>query len=114
MPDQDVSPLLEQMKSAAERHGLQTEITRHEPPFLVDPNSPFVRKLLELSGTTKAQTINFGTDASQLGHLRQAAIVGPGSIAQAHTSNEFIALDQIARGLEFYSRCIQTWCDRDD
>ena len=114
MPGQDITPLLERMSVAAAEHGLETEITRHEPAFLIDPTSPFVRQLLKLSGTTAARTINFGTDASQLGQLRRAAIVGPGSISQAHTSDEFIELDQITKGIDFYSRCIRAWCECDD
>lgn len=37
----------------------------------------------------------------------QAILYGPGSIAQAHTTNEFVTLDQLEKAFTFYSRCLQ-------
>ena len=34
-------------------------------------------------------------------------VIGPGSIAQAHTQDEWIALEQLEKGVELYSRMIQ-------
>lgn len=36
-----------------------------------------------------------------------AILYGPGSIAQAHTANEFVTLDQMQKAFTFYSRCLQ-------
>ena len=42
--------------------------------------------------------------------LKRIAVVGPGSIDQAHTCDEWIDLKQLALGAEFYQRVIQKWC----
>tara|TARA_B100000530_G_scaffold37579_1_gene21749 strand:+ start:354 stop:497 length:144 start_codon:yes stop_codon:yes gene_type:complete len=45
-----------------------------------------------------------------LGSLKNLIVFGPGSIAQAHTHDEFIDLDQLDKGTEMYSKLIQHWC----
>ena len=47
--------------------------------------------------------VGYGTDASQFPALGVPAVVlGPGSIEQAHTKDEWLALDQLHRGVEVY------------
>ena len=36
--------------------------------------------------------------------------IGPGSIAQAHTFDEWIDLKQLERDTDLYARCIEQWC----
>ena len=42
--------------------------------------------------------------------LEKLLVFGPGSIAQAHTHDEWIALEQLERGTEMYARLIRHWC----
>ena len=50
------------------------------------------------------------TDASAFGQCHIPTLVlGPGNIAQAHTADEFIEIDQLAKGLAVY----QTFLDGD-
>ena len=42
--------------------------------------------------------------------VENLVVFGPGDIAQAHTIDEWIALDQLERGTEQYTRLIRTWC----
>jgi acetylornithine deacetylase len=47
--------------------------------------------------------VPFGTDAGPLGRAGIASLViGPGDIAQAHTKDEWIDLDELAAGVEVY------------
>ena len=47
--------------------------------------------------------VYYGTDASQFSEIGIPAVVlGPGSIEQAHTKDEWLALDQLRRGVEVY------------
>jgi len=47
--------------------------------------------------------VYYGTDASQFPALNVPAVVlGPGSIEQAHTKDEWLALDQLHRGVDVY------------
>ena len=49
-------------------------------------------------------------DAGRFGEKGLAAIaVGPGKIAQAHTKDEFIAVSDLEKGVEFYSNFIRTY-----
>ncbi|HEY6564257.1 MAG TPA: M20 family metallopeptidase [Pirellulaceae bacterium] len=113
MPSQPAEKLVDRLRSLAETAGLEWEVSRQEPPFLVDPQSPFVKRMLEITRNDRPETINFGTDASRLRDLRELVILGPGSIAQAHTSHEYIELEQLTRGTAVYRRLIETWCRPD-
>jgi acetylornithine deacetylase len=42
--------------------------------------------------------------------LHNIAVWGPGDIAQAHTDDEWISLEQLDRGTDLYRRAIQRWC----
>jgi len=47
--------------------------------------------------------VYYGTDGSQFSAIGISAVVlGPGSIEQAHTKDEWLALDQLERGIEVY------------
>ena len=56
------------------------------------------------------RTVTYGTDGTQFTALEKLAVFGPGSIAQAHTFDEWIALDELDRGTQLYERAIQRWC----
>ena len=48
--------------------------------------------------------VGYGTDASTFARAGIPAVVlGPGDIAQAHTHNEWIDLDELHRGVEVYA-----------
>jgi acetylornithine deacetylase len=52
----------------------------------------------------------YGTDGGVLGELSQLVVLGPGSVAQAHTADEWIALEQLRRGADLYQQIIERWC----
>jgi len=110
MPGQNVEPLLERARSAATRLGIQFQITAQYPPFYRDPQSPFIRELLQLSGRSQPRTVCYGTDACVLTDMEHLAVLGPGSIAQAHTHDEWIAVEQLEAGTELYYRIIEYYC----
>ncbi len=110
MPGVDSLEVIRRIGQAAARNGLTWEIVRQEAPFSVPADSEYLRELLLLTESPSAATTNFGTDASRLTALPRLAIVGPGSITQAHTAHEFITLEQLQRGTQFFSRCLARWC----
>jgi len=109
MPDIDVQPLLERVEKVAEENAIELEIVRNEP-FYRDPHSEFVREALKFSNNPKPRTVCYGTDACQFSELEDLIVMGPGSIDQAHTSKEWIALEQLALGTELYDKMIRKWC----
>ncbi len=87
----------------------------HDPPFMQSSglgdkhNRPFaerVAKLVQESGRrSELVGVPFGTDATALAAAGVPTIVfGPGSIAQAHTADEFIEIDELHFAAEFFHR----------
>lgn len=90
-------------------HDLPVEIVNpHEnPPMDTDAGHPVIRRLLALGGTRTAGAPWF----SDAAHLSAGGIpsvcIGPGSIDQAHTADEFIKVDELKAGAEFFTRFIR-------
>ncbi len=110
MPGIDTDPLVERVLNKAEECGLEAEVTDYGKPLYVDPHSAFVRECLELTGRQSPRTVAYGTDGALLGALNKLVVIGPGSIRQAHTEDEWITLDQLEQGTEVYQRMIERWC----
>ena len=110
MPDQDGEILLERAREAAERNGLEFQVLGRGEPMYVDPQSAFVREVLQLAEKASSRTVSYGTDGAMFGELENLLVCGPGDIAQAHTTDEWIALDQLTEGTKLYARMIDHWC----
>lgn len=110
MPGQEPERLIERARKKAVECGLEFHVRINGQPLYIDPQSPFVSECLELAGRPQATTVSYGTDGAMLGALKDLLVCGPGSIAQAHTHDEWIALDQLQRGTELYAKMIRHWC----
>ena len=82
-------------------------VNPHEnPPMETPAGHPVVRRLLE--GGAYLTTAPWFSDAA---HLSSGGIpsvcIGPGSIDQAHTADEFISLDALHEGAGFFSRFVR-------
>ncbi len=111
MPGVDVTPLVERTKKAARKHGLKCTVLRHGRPLYSSPDSPLVQTALKITRTRKATTVPYGTDGVFFAaKMKQMIVLGPGDIAQAHTVDEWIELDQLRRGVDVYSRFIEHVC----
>lgn len=92
--------------------GLDLEISyAHEnPPMETDPTHPMIQKLLATDSHTRCIGAPWFSDAA---HLSAGGIpsicMGPGSIDQAHTHNEFIELSQVDEAQAFFSQFIQSF-----
>jgi acetylornithine deacetylase len=64
----------------------------------------------EVAGGCRSIGVPYATDAAFVAATGVPAVVfGPGSIAQAHTVDEWIALDQLARAAEIYYQWIRRY-----
>jgi acetylornithine deacetylase/succinyl-diaminopimelate desuccinylase-like protein len=81
------------------------QLQRYSPPLDTDEALPWVRRLGQAArGFTTAPWFS---DASYLSGPHCPAIcVGPGSIAQAHTKDEYISLHDLEEGALFFRRWI--------
>lgn len=112
MPGIEAEPLIARARKKAEECGIEFQVRINAGPLYTAPSSPFVRECLELAGRSHPTTVSYGTDGAMLGDLRDLLVCGPGDIAQAHTHDEWIALDQLERGTDLYARMIRRWCCR--
>ncbi|RPI75796.1 MAG: M20/M25/M40 family metallo-hydrolase, partial [Planctomycetaceae bacterium] len=102
--------LLDRAFAAAQKFGLEFRAVPIGRPLYVDPNSQFVREMLHLAGKTSPRTVSYGTDGVMFGELKNLIVLGPGDIAQAHTWDEWIALEQLAAGSALYQKCVEHFC----
>lgn len=110
MPGINVQPLVDRILAKAAECGIEAEEWNYGNPMYTDPKSPYVKECLELADRKASRTVAYGTDGALLGAIKQLVVLGPGSIAQAHTHDEWMALDQFDKGTALYSRMIERWC----
>lgn len=110
MPRIDAESIVAEIKASANKHGLELAIMFSGEPLFSDANSEFISQLLETSGTQKSHTVSYGTDGSCLTGLKDLAVFGPGSIAQAHKDDEWISLEQLELGEAMFGKLIKRWC----
>lgn len=61
-----------------------------------------------ISGNSKLNTVSYAAEAGQFAAEGfQSAICGPGSIEQAHRANEFIAKDELIKGMQMMNKLIE-------
>ena len=73
------------------------------PPLQTDPSHPLIQTLLQCGA--KPVGAAWFCDACFFAEKGMPAIaLGPGSIAQAHTEDEWIAVDELERGVAFFQR----------
>ena len=87
-------------------------VNPHEnPPMETDPDHPLIRRLLATGGTRLAGAPWF----SDAAHLSAGGVpsvcVGPGSIHQAHTADEFIEIAALEQGAEFLTRFVASFAE---
>ncbi|MEN0051704.1 MAG: acetylornithine deacetylase [Bacteroidota bacterium] len=71
------------------------------PALNTAPDQPIVEWVKRLSGNTELDAVSFAAEAGQFAQAGYESIIcGPGSIAQAHRADEFIAKDQLEKGVE--------------
>jgi acetylornithine deacetylase/succinyl-diaminopimelate desuccinylase family protein len=67
-------------------------------------DNPHLKRLGDAIGPHEQIAVPFGTDASTIAPTIPAVVFGPGDIAQAHTKDEWIELDQVERAADILFR----------
>ncbi|MGD7652973.1 MAG: M20 family metallopeptidase [Verrucomicrobiales bacterium] len=100
----------QQLKETIEFHELPVEITyAHEnPPMETPADHPVIHRLQQTDPAIKLAGAPWFSDAAHLSNGGIPAVcMGPGSIDQAHTVNEFIELDALRKGAEFFTEFVR-------
>jgi acetylornithine deacetylase/succinyl-diaminopimelate desuccinylase-like protein len=84
-------------------------IYAHEnPPMETDADNPYIQKLLATNSKIQLDGAPWFSDAAHLSAAGLPSIcIGPGSIAQAHTKDEFIEIDKLLEGEKFFTDFIR-------
>lgn len=92
---------------------LTVEGVVENPPMDVPPDHPWLRRITSIHPSSQPVGAPWFSDAA---HLTAAGIpsvcIGPGSIDQAHTEDEFIAIDALDAGAEWFTTLIRRLAGR--
>lgn len=103
--------LLPGLRAAAPEGGIVTETICEVPALSPEPQGEAETLALRLTGGNRAVTAAFTSEAGQFQQSGISAVLcGPGSIAQAHQPDEFIAADQLAACAAFLRR-LADWAE---
>jgi acetylornithine deacetylase len=114
LPGEGLEEVLRSLADLLEREGLArlvgiAEMLR-DPPLELPPDAPWAQTVLRAARAvtdSEPAAVHYGTDASKFAEVGMAAVVlGPGDIAQAHTANEWVSLDQVRAAAEIYQRVL--------
>jgi len=113
LPDADAGAVLEsiaafardQLLPAMQAQAPESDVTFQPlgayPGLLTDPQGDFARWLAQWSGSDRFATVAFGTEGGLFDEIGMATLVcGPGSMAQGHKADEFVAADQLERCMQ--------------
>ncbi|MDA8967659.1 M20 family metallopeptidase [bacterium] len=109
MPNIDGRDLMAAVEEKAKALGLQYQVCEGGSPLWIDPEVACIQELCELAGGS-AKTVCYGTDGGEFNELKHRVVCGPGDIAQAHTSDEWLELEQLSKGIDLYEKAVRFWC----
>jgi acetylornithine deacetylase len=91
--------------------GVETQARAVVPGLAPEDGSPAEALVLALARKNTTGVVAYGTEAGQFQEAGNPVVVcGPGSIAQAHKPNEFIALSEVRACEAFMGRLLDEVC----
>lgn len=115
-----VIPAVERILEALRTKSPHLTVVQEAPDMVDSPLDPaggeafgaFVATVLNSMGLPDGLSgVGYGTDASSFSRAGIPAVVlGPGDIAQGHTANEWIELEQLRAGVEIYYNLMMSEC----
>ncbi len=102
---------LPEMRRIAPESGIKIASTNRVPAYAADTKSGIVPLTLKLAGQNETFAVSYCTEAGLFQDGGAPAIIcGPGDIAQAHTVNEFIRIEELEKCLRFLGR-LADWAE---
>jgi len=96
---------LPEMRRVAPEANIEIRAINHVSAFAADTASGIVPLTLKLAGQNATFAVSYCTEAGLFQDGGAPAIIcGPGDIAQAHTANEFIRIEELEKCLAFLTR----------
>jgi acetylornithine deacetylase/succinyl-diaminopimelate desuccinylase family protein len=105
----DIREALTRLRSDGAFDEFDLRVIKDGTPFETDPDTALVRRLAaccrDVAGGARCEGAAWFSDAGPFARTcSQVAVFGPGSIAQAHTADEYIELDRLEEGREILKR----------
>ncbi len=107
----DAGGALALLEQSIARLGLPLEIVRpHEnPPMEIPATNPYIHRIQEVWPASKPVGAPWFSDAAHLAAAGLPSVcMGPGSIDQAHTCDEFIAIAPLEEGAAFFADFVRS------
>jgi acetylornithine deacetylase len=102
---------LPEMQRLAPEAEITIQATNQVAAYAADEASGIVPLTLKLAGQNKTFAVSYCTEAGLFqGGGAPAIVCGPGNIAQAHTANEFLSLEELEKCLSFLAR-LADWAE---
>jgi acetylornithine deacetylase len=105
-----VHHILDELVKEGRLLGGHCQLSNRTPAFATDPDSALVQRLqgaiAAVTGhTPAAEGTSWVSDASPFSQVcGETLVFGPGDIAQAHTADEFIDLEELNKGAAIFAR----------
>lgn len=113
MPEVAWEKLVDEIVSLAKQCGVSVGPIAQLNPMYTPADRPFVQDVLQILGKKIPQTVCYATDGGCFQRLADLVVIGPGSIDQAHTADEWISLEQLEKGTEVFAKILRYFaCDR--
>ena len=119
IPKDDARQIIEEFKEHCRKReqelkdvfpNFKIDIKEHHPPVPpldTSENQSIVSLVKRLSGISEWSTVSYAAEAGQFAEGGYESIIcGPGSIEQAHRANEFIAKEQLEKGVEMIRKLV--------
>ena len=88
--------------------GVTKPIHSNVPPLDTPENLSIVPFIKKLAVNENLTAVSYAAEAGQFSEAGfESVICGPGDIAQAHRANEFIAKEQLDKGVDFMYRLVE-------
>lgn len=112
--EQGLAALLDRVQGEWPGLRMEQETFQWYPALEGTADAPFVTNMRDacsgVLGQVSADTVPYGTDGGFYGtHGVPCVVFGPGSIAQAHTADEYIELGQLAQAVRAYAAMIRAF-----
>jgi acetylornithine deacetylase len=99
--------ILPRMRAVDRRADVVTTVDAAAPPLVPIDGSPAEELALQLSGTNACHAVSYVCEAGLFARAGVPAVVcGPGSIAQAHQPDEYVAISQLEACSAFLRRLV--------
>jgi acetylornithine deacetylase len=101
--------LAREMHAVDEKSGIDLEWLSQTAGLAAAESDAIVQWAMQLSRNARVGKVSYGTEAGLFQKMGVPSVIcGPGDIAQAHSANEFVTLEQLAQCEKFMDRILET------